>query len=490
MSAAGDVEEGARHGRAILRGIAVTLSSNFLARFLNLAITIILARTVAPDGMGVVAAALLCVEIVDTSRDLGLREALIFEPSPRQSLYSTAFVVTLVLALLQALVLLGIAPAAPLFVDAPEIVPVLACLALLFPLNALGSVQESLLQKDLRFGRASVSEIAAAATKTVVAIGLLAAGAGIWALVAGILAGAAARSAALWIMSAWRPSLAMPRRDEVRHLIGYGRHIVFVNIMTITRLKADQIVILLAMGDAALGLYFVAARIPEIAIFGVNVAITRVIFPAYSSIAADRTKLAQAYLHTIRGCMTLMAPVSVGLAMVADPAGALPLRRGLARRGAGPADAGAERHPDDAGLERRRRLQGHRAAASPLAPLHPRDRCDRPPRLARGGRDRRSRAGRRRHGGRRGRRGGLPAQFHAPLRRRGRRRDAGLGRPLPRRRRADGARRRARRPPDRGRAGAPPPRGRIPVGIAAYALAILAIDRQGVEEVLRLLRRR
>lgn len=307
------------HGLAILLGIAMTLSSNFFVRFVNLAITILLARAVAPEGMGVVAAALLCIEIVDTARDLGVREALIYQPERRRSLLEAGFAITLILASIQVALLLAVAPAGGLVVDSDSITPVLIVLALLFPINALGVVQQSLLQKDLRFGGISTGEIAGVLVKAAVAFTLLAADAGIWSLVIAVLAGAAARTTVYWILSDWRPRRLRPEMGEVRRLIRYGRHIFYVNVMSMARLKADQIVILLGLGDAALGIYYVAARIPEIAIFGVNVAITKVIFPAYARIAHDRVALARAYLDTIRGCMAVMAPVSIGLAMVADP---------------------------------------------------------------------------------------------------------------------------------------------------------------------------
>ncbi len=304
--------------QAVLGGVALSLTSHTLSRALNLVVTVALARTIGPEGMGVVAAALLIVEIVDTVRDLGLREALIYEQRDCPSIQTTAFAITVAVGILQALVLMAFAPVAQTIVDSPSISYLLVWLALVFPINALGSVPESMLWKSLRFARSSAIELATAAIKASVAVGFILMGAGIWSIAAGMLAGAVSRTVALWTFSGWRPRAVWPTISAARELLQYGRHIILVGMMTVCRLKADQFAIVLAMGDAALGIYFVAARIPEILIFGVNVAITKVTFPAYASLAGDLRKLTRAYKATINGSMILMAPVSVGLAAVAD----------------------------------------------------------------------------------------------------------------------------------------------------------------------------
>ncbi|PJN92561.1 hypothetical protein CNY89_28640, partial [Amaricoccus sp. HAR-UPW-R2A-40] len=51
-------------GRRIAGGVAWTLIANYAVRGVNLLITIVLARTIGPAGMGLVAAALLAVEVI------------------------------------------------------------------------------------------------------------------------------------------------------------------------------------------------------------------------------------------------------------------------------------------------------------------------------------------------------------------------------------------------------------------------------------------
>ena len=78
--------------------------------------------------------------------------------------------------------------------------------------------------------------------------------------------------------------------------------------------------IVVAMGDVALGIYFVAARIPDIVILGVNSTMTKVVFPTFSSLAHDRERLGETYIATIGGTMLVMAPISIGLVAIAPQA--------------------------------------------------------------------------------------------------------------------------------------------------------------------------
>lgn len=305
-------------GRRIAGGVAWTLIANYAVRGVNLLITIALARTIGPAGMGLVAAALLAVEVIDTIRDFGLREALIYEPELNARYADAAFQVILGVSILQALAMAGAAQLGWRVGLDPALAPVLAWLALLFPLSGLGSAQEAMLLREGRFGARALAEMAGVIVKAVVALALLRLGHGVWSVVAGMILGIAVRTLALWLFSSWRPGLTTPTAASLRMLLGYGKHIIAVNVMFLCRMKADQFVVAAVLGQAALGVYFVAARIPEIVIFGVNVAITSVAFPTYARIVREKGDLEEAYLRTIRACMLLMAPVALGIAATGD----------------------------------------------------------------------------------------------------------------------------------------------------------------------------
>lgn len=300
--------------RSIGAGLAYTLTSHYTVRLVNLGITIAVARMVGPAGMGIVAAALLAIEIIDTLRDFGLRHALIYQPNPSPGYTNAAYLVILTVATLQSLTMVGLAG----FASQSELHGILIWLAPVFLLSAIAAPHEALLERAGLFGRRSLAETAAVAVKAATTLGLLWSGSGIDSVAAGIVAGIAVRSLALWRMSDWRPSRALPKCSHITSLLGYGRHIVAVNVMGLCRFKVDQFATAAFLGPVALGSYFLGARIPEMAIFAMNVAISTVVFPVLARIVRQNGPLAATYLTTLRGSLALMAPISVGLLVTSD----------------------------------------------------------------------------------------------------------------------------------------------------------------------------
>jgi PST family polysaccharide transporter len=306
------------NGRTVALGVSVSLISYLVARLVNLGVTIMLARALGPTEMGLIAFALLILEMFDILRDFGLRETLIYDRTGAPGLRTTAFSMIIAVGLIQAVVLLALAPLALHAVEDKVIEPVLMWLAVVFPINALGSVPDALLQRDFRFYAAAKAEILGVIVKGGVAVSFLVTGFGIWSIVIAMIAGASARATTLWIVSDWRPGRRAPTWGESRELFHYGRHIVAIGIVNMVQMRIDQIAIVASVGETALGLYFVAARIPEILVLGVNSVITRVVFPVFSSVADSHIRLVSAYRTTIGASMSLMAPVSLGLAVCAD----------------------------------------------------------------------------------------------------------------------------------------------------------------------------
>ncbi|MDJ0637631.1 MAG: lipopolysaccharide biosynthesis protein [Paracoccaceae bacterium] len=298
-------------------GFSVSLGSFVTSRLLSLAVTVVLARTLGPTGMGLVAFAMLAVEVVDVLRDFGLRETLIYDRTADPKLRTSAFAVIVAVGLFQATVLVLVAPLAQGLLEDPAVTPVLMVLALLFPINSFSAVQEAILQREFRFGWIAAGETLGALAKTLVAFVLVFWGFGVWSLVAAILIGALVKAIVLWVGSDWRPAAVRPTLEKCLELLRYGRHIVISSIMSTVHMRVDQMVIVSMLGEPALGLYFVASRIPDIAIRGVSSVITKVAFPAFSSVAQDIEKITAAYRATVFFTMALIAPVSLGLAATA-----------------------------------------------------------------------------------------------------------------------------------------------------------------------------
>jgi PST family polysaccharide transporter len=174
-----------------------------------------------------------------------------------------------------------------------------------------------MLLRSQEFRKTAGAEVLSIIAKASISLGLLYLGYGVWSFVAGMFAGQAVRTMAFWLLCDWRPTTPDIRWSTILDLLRYGQHIVLTSFIGLLRRRSDQLSILTAMGDASLGIYFIASRIPDIAIAGVSVTLSKIVFPTFSNASDDHERLIGMYLKTIYGSMLLIAPIAVGIMCIA-----------------------------------------------------------------------------------------------------------------------------------------------------------------------------
>jgi lipopolysaccharide exporter len=302
----------------MLAGLSWTVTAMISTRLVTLAGLAVLARLLAPDDFGLLAFALAYITYLAAVGDLGTTMALIYWPTRRDE----AAQVTFLISVIAGWICLGgtvlLAPVIATFFGNPSGAPVLIAIAWSVPIQALGSTHEALQRKSLRFGAWFVPEVGLAVAKAVIAIALAYAGLGVWSLVWGHLAGHLFRTVLLWVLVPWRPTLSIPW-DLVRPMFVYGRSIVAVNVLAVVVHHSDLLIVARLFGVTALGLYQMAAKIPEMTITVLVRAVSSVLFPALSRLHAQGRNPAQTYLATLEGIGLVTVPATVGLILMAEP---------------------------------------------------------------------------------------------------------------------------------------------------------------------------
>jgi PST family polysaccharide transporter len=96
-------------------------------------------------------------------------------------------------------------------------------------------------------------------------------------------------------------------------------HIVAVDSLGILLQNSDYLLIGRFLGAAALGVYSLAFRIPDLLIMQFCWLISRVVFPLYSKIREEPAVLVQGFLTTLRYVALVTIPIGLGAALLADP---------------------------------------------------------------------------------------------------------------------------------------------------------------------------
>ncbi len=303
-------------GRA-LRGTFWAYASNYSGKFLVFISTTILARLLLQEDFGLAGYALVVISFLEVLNDLGIGAAVIYHRDD-PAVVNTAFWLNLAAGIALCALTWLVAEFAGSFFGDPRAVPLTRVLALSFPITALGNIHASLLVRRLGFKRMFVPDVTKAAGKGILSIALAWAGYGPWSLVIGQVGGEALAVIALWWAMPFRPSLRFSR-ETVRPLLQYGSNIVSANALATLVNQADYLIIGRLLGAAALGVYTLAFRVPELLVKQLVVIASRVLFPAFSAIREDPDALRAGFLSAMRYTSLVTVPIALGLSAVARP---------------------------------------------------------------------------------------------------------------------------------------------------------------------------
>jgi lipopolysaccharide exporter len=313
-----DAPEG--FGSSLRGGVAWSTVTFVAAKALTFVSMLVLARLLVPAEFGVVAAVATFLAFVELGSDLGMKATVVYEQEGGYSeRLDTAFTLNIALVVVFTAGGVALAPLVAAFFHLEGQTHLFRLGVLSLLLTGMGNIHDGLLLRDLAFRRRAVPELIRGAVRAAVSIPFAVAGFGAESLVFGMLAGSAAWSAAQWFLSPYRPRLAFDR-GIARTMIGYGVAASLLQVLTVVSQNADKAAVGRVVGDAALGLYTIGFRIPELLISNVGQVISIVAFPALArKRSEDEAGMVSATLTLLRYQALYSLTVAVALAVLAPP---------------------------------------------------------------------------------------------------------------------------------------------------------------------------
>ena len=180
-------------------------------------------RLVEPRAFGTLALALAIVSAFQYLRGSGIWAALVYR---RDDIEEAAALALCYMIVSSVAVYAAVFAASPLFAHwfhSGSLTAVTRVLALVIPLAGLSVVPGAILERELRYAAGSRVDLGGALAQLVASVGLALAGAGVWSLVAGQVAAAAAETVLLSVSRPWRPRLRAASWRMLRELFTYGR---------------------------------------------------------------------------------------------------------------------------------------------------------------------------------------------------------------------------------------------------------------------------
>jgi O-antigen/teichoic acid export membrane protein len=315
--------DGARSGaprgltQRALGGMLWTFSGTGVQAVVQVVVLMALGRLLTPTEFGLMGAATVVIALSQIVSQVGVGPALV----QRQELESThvrvAFTISGVLGFVLGAGVWVAAPAIAAFYRMPAVEPVLRGVALLFPIDGLNTVGESLLVRQLRF-RLFVAVEVGSYIVGYAFVGVLLAwrGLGVWALVAANLSQVTLRTIGMYLATRHpvRPSLDL---RAGRDLLSYGFGHSLAQVGTVLSQQGDNLVVGRWLGPMALGVYGRAYNLMVVPASVFGKIVNRVLFPVMAQVQSERDRLAGAYERVLAIVALVSLPVSAFLWVVA-----------------------------------------------------------------------------------------------------------------------------------------------------------------------------
>ena len=291
---------------------AIQLAS---VKVIFLARTLILARLLVPEDFGLLAVSLIAVDFLVNITNFGMIPALVQRAEADERHYHAAWTVGLLRAVAIALVVILAAPGIAALLAEPRAASLIRVVALRPVLEAAASAKVAEVTHHLRFRSIAFISVPEAVVNTAVSIAL-ARPLGVWALVAGTLAGSAISGLMSYRLAPYRPRLAFDSA-AVRPLLQFGRWIFLTSLISVTGRALLQIVITQKLGVGELGLYYLAAKLALIPAEVSSEVVGAVAFPLYARLQADTQQVIRAFRAIFTSVAALLFPACALLVVLA-----------------------------------------------------------------------------------------------------------------------------------------------------------------------------
>jgi O-antigen/teichoic acid export membrane protein len=290
----------------------------FVTRGISLARNIVLARLLTPGDFGLLGIAVLTAGFLEVFTRSGLEHSVIQRSQVSRHELNALWTFDALRGVLLSALMFLVAPAIGAVLGSPESVPVIRVMSIIPATWFLRHIDFIIFQKELEFRKIFYIEAAAETLNVIVGISLAFAYRNVWALVISMIAGRVAIVIGSYVVSTARPRLVWDWAVVKDHF-NYGRQILVTGISQYTYNNGDDWFVGRVLGVSALGLYRWAYTLGNLVTTELTLVLARVLFPAFSKLKDDTTRLRNGFVRTQKALILVVAPTTVFLVFFAEP---------------------------------------------------------------------------------------------------------------------------------------------------------------------------
>ncbi|MBK7951954.1 MAG: oligosaccharide flippase family protein [Deltaproteobacteria bacterium] len=303
----------------VIRSLAWQGQATLAGQMLSWAASVVVIRLLDPTDYGLMASAGVLLGLIAAISELGVGAAVVQARELDRTRLRDLQTLVLILAFGGALVTAACGPALARFFSEPRLAELAPALALTLPLAALYMLPQSLALRDLSFDQKAIADVSAALVTAAFTLGLALQGAGVWALVGGVMGGHVARIASYavlqrtWIWPSWSIAGAF-------QFVRFGMLASVDRLIWFLLTSVDLLILGRLCGEEILGEYVVALTLASLPLEKIAPLITQVSFSAFAQIQGDPRLVRRSVVTSLRFGAFAFIPLSWGAALIAPAA--------------------------------------------------------------------------------------------------------------------------------------------------------------------------
>lgn len=302
----------------IIKSFVWKLLERCSVQVVSFVVTIILARLLLPEEYGIIALITIFIALAEVIADGGFNTALIQKKNADNTDFSTIFFFSLFVSVLLYVVLYISAPYIAKFYGMADLVKVIRILSTSLFLYSFNSVQRAYISKYMLFKKLFYSSLGAILLSGCIGIVMAYAGFGVWSLVTQTLLNQLFTILIMWFTVKWRPNFIFSR-TSFKELFDFGWKIFCTNFIITLFIRVRALVVGKIFSPSTLAYYEKGDQFPGLIMNNVCGSIQSVIFPAFSEVQDDRTRVRAMMRKAINASCLVMFPLMIGLMVSAKP---------------------------------------------------------------------------------------------------------------------------------------------------------------------------
>lgn len=304
--------------KVILGGFFWSVINQVSVTITTLVITGVLARLISPSDFGIIAMVTLAIGFLNVIKDFGFGAALIQKKEVADDEYSTVFWINIIIGVVLTAIVFFISPYIGKFFNEPKVELTTKILSFTFIINSIGIVWNNKLIKSVSFSQLFYGSFVSTIVSGIIAITIAYKGYGIWALVVQTYVQLALNTYINYFHVKWLPTLTV-KKHHVKSLVKFGLPLLADQSINFWVRNVDNLLVGRILGEAPLAYYSKAYSLMLLPVRQLTGTLTKVLFPSFSMIQDDRTRIANIYLKISRIIAFVAFPVMIAVSLMAEP---------------------------------------------------------------------------------------------------------------------------------------------------------------------------